>query len=271
MKSQNKDNSIKKLAVLALASVLVAVIAAVGSGYYLFGDLFGEREVIEIPDFVGQRSDAIGEFDNLTIEREAVFSDNVREGRVISQFPYGGAKRKIADGEKYTVKLTVSLGKELKTVPELKNYKYTDAAAALRSLGAKIKIVSVYDDGIEKDTVLRTSPKAGEGIEAGDTVTLFVVRNHIHAPVCVKDFVGMPLDRATTELLAEGLTLGEITGEYSDSAAKGEVISQRLKQGSLVPYGSRVDIVVSKGKGPETLHPFRGQNKEENGETDGID
>lgn len=271
MKAKNRNTSIKGLVIFALASVLIAAFSAIGSIYYLFGDIFSEREIIEIPDFVGQKADNIGEFDRLKIEREAVFSDEIGEGRVIAQIPCGGAKRKLAENEKYTVRLTVSLGKKLKRVPKLENYKYTDAAAALRSLGAQIKIVSVYDDRVEKDRVLRSLPEAGESIETGDTVTLFVSRNHVHAPVSVEDYAGLHLDEATLEILSSGLTLGEIANEYSDIFREGEVISQSLKKGSVVPYGSRIDIVVSKGNRPETIHPFRDQYKKENGEINGID
>ena len=266
-----RNTSIKPFIIIALMSVVAVVLTATGAAYYLFGDVFAEREVIEIPDLVGKRADNIGDLSSIYIEREPVFSDAVAEGRVISQFPRGGAKRKLADGEKCTVKLTVSLGKELKTVPQLKNYKYTDAAAVLRSLGAKIKIVSVYDDKIEGDRVLRTLPESGESIEIGDTVTLFVSRNHIHAPISVRSFVGLPLEEATLEILSDGLLLGNITREYSDTVAEGKVISQSIGEGSTVLYGCRIDIVVSEGKKTEALHPFRGQYKKENGEINGID
>ncbi len=271
MKAKNKGGSLKWFMISAILSVLIAVFSAVGMGYYLFGNLLGDSEVIRIPDFVGQRFDNIGSFDKIDIKSEPIFSDDVPAGKVISQSPYGGAKRKIADGEKYTVRLTVSLGKEAKIIPDLKNYKYTDAAAALRTLGARIKIVSVYDDRIERDIVLRTSPEVGESIENGDTVTLFVSRNHVHSPVSVKNFVGMTLEDAAAEMLADGLILGDVAEEYSYVYPKGQVISQSIKPESVVAYGSRVDIAVSLGERKEELHPFRGEYTEDNGELNGID
>jgi serine/threonine-protein kinase len=227
------DRSIKKSVLLAFISFAVLVVAALGALYYLF-PYRSQREMIEIPCLVGKRLDDIGELDRIELVREPAFSDDVPEGEVISQFPYGGAKRKLADGEKYTVKLTVSIGKELQIVPNLQNYQYSDAAAALRTIGAKIKIVSVYDDEKERDLVLRTLPEAGERIERGQTVTLFVSRNHIHGSVCVKDFTGMPQSDAVTEMLAQGLALGKIKQEYSDEYDVGVVISQSVKKGSYV-------------------------------------
>ena len=173
-------------------------------------------------------------------------------------------------GEKYTVKLTVSLGKDRRAVPELKNYEYPSAAAALRAVGAKIKIVSVYDDKMQPDLVLRTSPEYGSTIERGDTVTLFVSRNHVNKPIRVRDFVGMTLEKASAEILADGLILGEI--EYNaDSLETREVTWQSIEPESLVPYGRKIDIAVGTGRAKEELHPFRGQTTEENGEINGID
>ena len=203
---------------------------------------------------------------DIKLESELVFSSDVPEGEIISQFPYAGARRKVADGEEYTVTLTVSAGKEENRLPSLEGYKYPSAAAILRSMGAEIRIVSVYDDEKESDVVLYTSPKSGVDIERGDTVTLFVSRNHIHGSVKVKSVVGLPLDIAATELLAQGLTLGEIKQEYSDEYEAGTVISQSVREGSYVLHGSAVDLTVSAGKKIERLHPFRGDITEENGE-----
>ena len=266
MKSKIKDNSVKKLAVWASISVAVTICLFIASFCYFFVDISPKREVIEIPDLVGKQLGDICGFEKIKIESEPIFSSEVPEGEIISQFPSAGAKRKLADGEKYTVKLTVSLGKELQIVPNLQNYQYSDAAAALRTIGAKIKIVSVYDDEKERDLVLRTLPEAGERIERGQTVTLFVSRNHIHGSVCVKDFTGMPQSDAVTEMLAQGLALGEIKQEYSDEYDVGVVISQSVSKSSYVLHGSVVDLTVSAGKRIEILHPFRGDITEENGE-----
>ncbi len=266
MNTKTNDRTIKKLTIFALLSVAVFIMTVICVFVYFFVNFDGERELIEIPRFEGKQYSEIGDLDKILLERELVFSDEIPEGVIISQFPYAGARRKLAEGEKYTVKLTVSMGKETQKIPELKNYKYNEAAAALRSIGADIRIVSVYDDKVEGDLVLKTSPHAGESIERGDKVTLFVSRNHIQSPVCVKDFVGLPLDMACAEILAMGLTLGEITEVYCQEASDGEVVSQSLVPESYVLYGTRIDIVVVASEKTENLHPFRKDIAEENGD-----
>lgn len=266
MRTKAKNKTIKKLTIFALLSVGIFILTVICAFAYLFADLGGKRELIEIPSFTGAKYSEISAPDRINLERELVFSDDTPEGEIISQFPYAGAKRKLAEGEKYTVKLTVSMGKERQTLPNLKNFKYTEAAAVLRSIGAEIRIVSVYDDEIERDIVLRTSPAAGNRVERGEQVTLFVSRNHIHSSVRVGDFVGLPLDEAASEILAQGLTLDKISQDYSDKFAAGEVISQSVAPGSYVLHGTKIDITVSAGQKKEELHPFRRDIIRENGE-----
>ena len=254
---RSNDNSLKKLGITAVATIAVAVLCAILTFCYFFADHGGSREIIEIPDFLGQRLDMISATDKIIIESEHVFSDTVPEGVVISQTPHGGAKRKLAEGERYTVRLTVSLGKEMQNVPPLRGSKYTDAAAALRSIGAKIRIVPIYDGEFPTDTVLRTQPVSGERIERGDTVTLFVSRSRVHGSICVRDLVGMPVDDAVTLILSQGLTLGKITETENESYSVGEVVSQNILPGSYVLYGTKIDISVNRGTGRERLHPFR--------------
>lgn len=266
MRTQTKDKTTKKLTIFALLSVVILILTAISVFAYLFPNLGEKRELIEIPSFRGSQYNEISAPDRIDLERELVFSDDIPEGEIISQFPYAGARRKLAEGEKYTVKLTVSMGKETQKLPDLKSFKYTEAAAVLRSIDAKIRIVSVYDDENERDIVLRTSPCAGESIERGEQVTLFVSRNHIHGSVCVGDFAGLPLDVACAEILAQGLTLGEILQDHSAEFAAGEVISQSLAPHSYVLHGTKIDITISAGQKKEELHPFRRDIISENGE-----
>ncbi len=266
MNTKTNDRTIIKLTIFALVSVAIFILTVICVFAYFFVDFDGEREIIEIPEFTGKKYSEIQFIEKIELERELVFSDEIPEGEIISQFPYAGAKRKLAEDEKYTVKLTVSMGKETQMIPELKNYKYNEAAAALRSIGAGIRIVSVYDDRSENDIVLKTSPCAGQSIERGEKVTLFVSRNHIHSSVSVKNFVGLPLEVACSELLAQGLALGDIIECESDEFAAGKVIAQSIEPSCYVLHGTKIDITVCTSQKTENLHPFRKDITEENGD-----
>ena len=248
MESKKREMSLKRLTVFSLISlfILAVSIAAVAIGIFEVGR--GGRKEITIPDFTGRRISSVASDGVLQIESELVFSSDVEEGIIISQSPYGGAKRKVMDGESYTVKVRVSLGRESEKLPELKNYKYNDAAAVLRQMGARIRVVSVFDDTLEGDRVIRSSPSSGETVKRGDLVTLFVARNHIHAPITVRDYLGLPLSVALADLLSEGLALGSVTWEYSDLYPKGTVIAQSIRADSRVSYGSVIDLTLSLGR-----------------------
>lgn len=266
MRSKKKKRAIKRLLFLSVASWMIALISIMGVSAYFFSGFGGERETVIIPQLVGKSFDSINELDKINLELEPVFSSDVPEGEIISQFPYGGAKRKVEAGEKYTVRLTVSLGRESQKIPALEGFSYIDAAAILRSIGAEIRIVSVYDDEGAPDVVLRTSPSAGEKIANGETVTVFVSRNHVHGSICVGDFVGMPREVAIAEILAEGLTLGEITEEYSENYPEGCIIRQSISEGSYVLYGTKIDITVNARERESILHPFRKDIIQKDGE-----
>ena len=266
MRSKKKKRALKPLLVLATVSCVIALLSVTLVSVYFFSGFGGERESITIPRLVGRRFEDLGEIDRIELRCEPIFSSDVPKGEIISQFPYGGARRKLKPGEKYTVRLAVSLGKESQKIPELKNFSYNDAAAILRSIGAEIRIVSVYDDESQPDVVLRTSPGTGESIASGETVTLFVSRNHVHGSVCVGDFVGLTEESAVSEILAAGLTLGEITEGYSGEYPKGYVIWQSPSAGSYVLYGTKIDITVNATEGSGILHPFRGDTIQKDGE-----
>ena len=266
MRLKKKKRAIKRLLLISVASWIIALISVVGVSVYFLSGFGVEHETVTIPQLVGRSFDSLDELDQIKLELEPVFSIDVPEGRIISQFPYGGAKRKIEAGEKYTVRLTVSLGRESKKIPELEGFGYIDAAAILRSIGAEIRIVSVYDDEGQPDVVLRTSPCAGESIADGETVTVFVSRNHVHGSVCVGDFVGRPYESAIAEILAEGLILGELTEEYSENYPEGYVLQQSLSSGSYVLYGTKIDITVNARGRDGILHPFRGDAIQKDGE-----
>jgi hypothetical protein len=66
----------------------------------------------------------------------------------------------------------------------------------------------------------------------------------------VPDVVGLPEATATANLTAANLTIGSVTGEYSNTVAADEVISQALVAGSRVPLQTAVHLVVSQGIDP---------------------
>jgi serine/threonine-protein kinase len=69
-----------------------------------------------------------------------------------------------------------------------------------------------------------------------------------HAPVRVPVLVGKTVERARTLLRDADLRLGRVTRQFSDERPDGQIVEQA--ESGQAPYGSAVDVVVSKGPFP---------------------
>ena len=67
----------------------------------------------------------------------------------------------------------------------------------------------------------------------------------------------MSREAAISEILAQGLTLGEIEEGFDESYPTGTVIAQSIMPGSYVLYGTKIDIKVNAEEPKEKNHPFR--------------
>ncbi|RAY14642.1 Stk1 family PASTA domain-containing Ser/Thr kinase [Actinomadura craniellae] len=68
--------------------------------------------------------------------------------------------------------------------------------------------------------------------------------------VAVPAVIGTSQQEAEQALTTAGLKVGEVTEEYSDDVAKGDVISTNPEEAKQVDKGTEVALVVSKGKQP---------------------
>jgi serine/threonine-protein kinase len=220
-----------------------------------------EREVIEIPDFVGKNSEEIEDGERFDIELDFAYSESVPEGIVISQTPAASSKKKIAvSNGKSHIKLIVSLGKERAEVPDVVGMKYNSAVAALRKAGFSVRTVPIYRDGVENDVVIKITPNEATALDRGERVTLFVNRVRVVKTVEIADFCGLEQEMACRKILESGLCLRIIECEYSEEYDEGIVISQSIPKGAHIKYGSYIDITVSAGKEPHD------ESEETNGE-----
>ncbi len=130
------------------------------------------REPIDIPDFTGksaaraeQRLTKL-EFEVSTSEEN---SDTVPKGDLISQSPDRGTGFR---GD--TITLVVSKGPVMVEVPSLSTDSVDAATSELAAVGLKIAIVRT-EFYIALDRVVRQSPKSGDVVPKGSTVTVYIV------------------------------------------------------------------------------------------------
>ena len=157
-------------------------------------------------------------------------------------------------GAAWLVKKAFYPGEPPKTVqvPAVKGHSEAEARKAIETAGLKVGAITYqYNDLAPQGTVLDQGPAMGETVPPGSAVTLIINRGK--EQVAVANLVNETIDRAKRKLEQSGLTLGNVTENFSDKVPVGTVIKQEIAPGTKVEKGQPVDLVVSKG--PEVLNP----------------
>lgn len=139
-------------------------------------------------------------------------------------------------------------------IPSVTGKSYADARKQLESQGFEVMIQdSVYNDTAAPTAVLRQFPEADEVVKSNRTVYLTinrVVPPTIDAPL----LEGLTFRNAELVLKQYGLKLGDVT--YKADFAKNNVLEayfneNRLKPGTKIRMGSKIDLVLANGVGSE--------------------
>ncbi|WP_443043373.1 Stk1 family PASTA domain-containing Ser/Thr kinase [Streptomyces sp. GF20] len=131
-------------------------------------------------------------------------------------------------------------------VPPLLAKTEDEARQRLTDAGLKVGGVDkAYSDTADRGTVTKTDPGTGERVRGNGSVDLTVSLGP--RKVTVPRVEGMALDKAKARLRDAGLEPGMVTRAFSDSVAKGEVVSTDPSAGTERRGGSAVALVVSKG------------------------
>ena len=178
-------------------------------------------------------------------EWEEEYNSNYAAGYIYKQSPVSG--RTVREGQSVT--LTVSLGTQYVTVPDLTHSVQTDAEQQLKALGVSVLVTQAVDTTVASGAVIRTDPAAGTQVAAGSTVILYISRPQVSTTTKVPSLTGMSVNDARTLLVQNHLGLGSQSEEYSDQPA-GTVLSQNPAEGTTAKLNSRVNVVVSAGAAP---------------------
>ena len=214
-------------------------------------NLMNNKADITLNDYVGMTRDEAQASEQvvsgqITVEWEEEYNSNYAAGYVYKQSPVAG--RTVREGQSVT--LTVSLGTQYVTVPDLTNYVQADAEQQLKNLGVSVLVTQAVEPSVASGAVIRTDPAAGSQVAAGSTVVVYISRPQVSTTTKVPSLVGMSTDDARTLLVQNHLGVGSQSEEYSDQPA-GTVISQNPAAGSTAKLNGRVSIVVSAGPEPQ--------------------
>lgn len=133
-------------------------------------------------------------------------------------------------------------------IPNIVGLKSDEAKKLVEAKGLKYLEVGTETSDKAVGTVTRCNPDQGTTVKAGSTVRVYISGNQNSSTV--PDLKDMPIDQAKTVLKNDGITLGNVTTQFSDTFDKDKVISQSPDPDTPVDSSTKVDLVVSKG--PET-------------------
>ncbi|MGW0192242.1 Stk1 family PASTA domain-containing Ser/Thr kinase [Nonomuraea sp. NPDC003201] len=230
--------------------VPLAIIAAfIGVGYSVFGSKATPTATqVTIPSLASQeRAYAEKQLSDLDLTVQVVQenSDEVDKGSVIRTEPAENTKV----DKKSTVKLVISKGPEKVKVPDgLIGQSQEDAMKTLEDAGLR-GTVKTKISSKSQGTVIDTSPKAGEAIEKGGAVTLYVPKELGEVP----SVIGLTEADAKAQIKAAGFKTRVVP--QANEQPEGTVIQQNPGEGAKQAPGTTITIVVSTGPGLDTNNP----------------
>lgn len=188
----------------------------------------------------------------LSVALEEEFSSDVAAGRVTRTDPE--ADEILTVGQ--TVTLWISKGPQTASMDDLTGQPRTNAEALLRNLtgmNLNVQVVEEASETVEEGKVIRTEPRKGATLTAGQTVTLYVSTGSDVVMTTVPEVLGLDISKAVSLLAGKNLKYDYDLVE-SDKP-KDQVIEQDLAKGTEVPEGTTVKLKVSKGPAETTVPP----------------
>jgi len=163
----------------------------------------------------------------LKIEGED-FDPTVQTGRILRQDIPAGNKVK----EKRAIKVVVSKGPRVSSVPLLVQKSLPDAEALLMANGLSIgEVISVHSDSIGKGKIVAQKPEPNERLS--DKITVLVSLGPHELSYSCPDFVNKSLDEAKEAADKLGLTL--------ETKGTGDIVSaQRPRPGTMIKNTDKI-------------------------------
>lgn len=251
---------ISSIAVSVIIMILIVLLIGKVAGWNLLGgkgkepdttaptleDTTEEQPIFMI-DVVGLYQTAAEEqlkragFTNYKFETKT--DSTVEQGYVISQSVEENTPIKADD----MIVITISAGKELTKVPNVKGYTDEQATTILKEANLEVAHGYEYDDEVEKDHVISQDIEPDSEVPEGTTVKIIVSNGKQVHEAIVPPLVGKTAEEAAAALEAAKLK-GSPSYAYSDDVEKGVVISQGTAENTTVEEGTTISFVISQGQ-----------------------
>jgi beta-lactam-binding protein with PASTA domain len=175
------------------------------------------------------------------------YSATTAAGLVITQVPAPGSR--VPEGGQVVIQVSKGTAPETVKVPNVVGMTKDQAEDALAKAGLDDKVFEFYSSSVAKGKVGGQQPAAGVAVVKGTEVAIAVSLGKGTGAATVPNVVGKTQSDATSAISNAGLK-AKVYQQYSDTVAKGKVISQLPAGGATAASGSEVGIAVSQGKSP---------------------
>ena len=263
---------IKKHKVLSfVVGAIVLFILTISITY--FGLKFTTVKEVQIPNLVGaSQAEAKQKMEDaklVYVELEPQYSPDIPEGYVISQEP------KYMDNytvkQKTEVKVVLSKGQELTTVPKVIGMKKEEAITALEEKNLLAEIIEETSKTVEEGYVVSQETKENTEVNAGETVKIHVSTGTGIEQVSVPHVIGKTESEARKLLEDNKLKVKQVIYEEDKTKDDGKVLKQDKTAGETVDEGTEITLTVNKieqiktGKVQINLKSITGGYKEPQG------
>ncbi len=232
-------------ATLRQRMVLAVVVGAALLAALLLSGCGGPK----VPDVVGMRQDeavrALQDAGYLLGDVSAVATNSVGVGLIAAQDPAAGERLK--EGKPVALAVNFSDGVDT-VVPTVTGLQEVTAVNVAKTSNLVPLVTNQYSDDTAVGMVAAQSPSPQSQVKAGDTLVIVVSKGKAPATAEVPNVKGKSQSDAESAIEKAGFTF-TTTKVYYDSVAKGKVITQEPAGGSSATKGTKVQIVVSLGKG----------------------
>lgn len=230
------------LSAMTVTAIIVATLFMANVIMGAFQTTASSSNDYTMPDLVGLNYyEARSLYTEIQLVASEEYSSEYEAGIIMEQEKAEGRIVKVGDA----IKVTVSKGTRTVTIPDVVNYHYSSAYAALTGESLTVQRVEIESDDISSGYVVKTDPVAYSTVEEGTTVKVYVSIGPSTEDTTVPSLIGKTVSEAQS--LLEDNYLVPKTQYVESSEEAGTVIDQSIEAGETVTRNTTVTIYVSDG------------------------
>lgn len=235
----------KHKALSFIVGAILLFVLTIGITY--FGLKVASPKDVQIPDVANLSKEEakrkIEEAKLIYKEEPEEYSPDVPEGYVIRQDPPYIDNYRIK--EKTEIKVVISKGQEITTVPKVVGMEKEEAIAALEEANLIAEVIEETSPKVEEGIVISQETEARKQVNAGETVKIHVSIGTGIEQVSVQNVVGKT-ESVAKKALEDSKLKVEIVYEENTSNANGIVLKQSIEEGKTVDAGTSIVLTVNK-------------------------